>query len=239
MSFGVHNHCQPHENKTQQGVAQRHNTIDFVPWPNQASASWVSAFTPQDGPSANKKAKKATKKMRKKKGAVLEKAPKKLNVAKAIFDLLCDSEVFLALVYLMPMLEIVYGLIQFAQSWNVFIGDFVVAMKVYEGQHYQMYIDSKSVNGKQEFSQYVDLLDGKNSSIPIKWVTVEKVSISQVTFDFGDTTILAGYNDPVSRNEVFECQPNGVGWGGRWSGKAMHMSLFIQCFYQILLWSII
>lgn len=57
------------------------------------------------------KAKKVVEKMTKTKGVVLQKAPKKPNVVKAIFNLLCDIKVLLAIVCLMPLLGDVYGLI--------------------------------------------------------------------------------------------------------------------------------
>lgn len=76
-------------------------------------------------------------------------------------------------------------------------------MKIYEGQFYQMYIDPESTYSKRKFFQYTKLLDGKNSSILMKWVTNEKIGVSHITFDHGDTTIWTHYNDLITGNEVF------------------------------------
>ena len=46
------------------------------------------------------------------------------------FDILCDIQVLLSMVCLVPLLEVVYLLIQFAQDRNIFIGDFVATVKV-------------------------------------------------------------------------------------------------------------
>ena len=69
------------------------------------------------------------------------------------FDVLCDIQVLLSMVCLVPLLKVVYSLIQFAQGRNIFIGDFVVAVKVCEGQLYRMFVDAQFAYGKEEFPQ--------------------------------------------------------------------------------------
>ena len=63
-----------------------------------------------------------------------------------------------------------------------------------------MYIDPESSYGK---SQYAELLDSQNSSVPMKWVTNKATGVSHVTFNCGETTIWACYNDPITGVTVF------------------------------------
>jgi hypothetical protein len=48
---------------------------------------------------------------------------------KANLDLLCDIEVFYGLNCLLPLLEYVNSLMKLAQAWDVFVVDYVVAIK--------------------------------------------------------------------------------------------------------------
>lgn len=48
---------------------------------------------------------------------------------KANLDLLCDIEVFYELNFLLPLLEYVNSLMKLAQAWDVFVVDYVVAIK--------------------------------------------------------------------------------------------------------------
>jgi hypothetical protein len=48
---------------------------------------------------------------------------------KANLELLCNIEVFLGLVCIIPMLECVQNIFKFVQTWDVFICDFVATIK--------------------------------------------------------------------------------------------------------------
>jgi hypothetical protein len=56
------------------------------------------------------------------------------------YDLLCDVEILLSLVCFIPMLEIVNSLVKFAQLHNVFVCEFVVAMKICQINFQKLYI---------------------------------------------------------------------------------------------------
>ncbi len=70
---------------------------------------------------------------------------------KANLELMCDSEVFLGLTYIIFMLECVHGLSKFTQTHETFIYDFVVTMKTYQGELYQMYCNGQKKYGFEIF----------------------------------------------------------------------------------------
>ncbi len=69
------------------------------------------------------------------------------DTIKIDLELLCDVEVFLGLIYIIPMLEIVQGLSKFVQNWNIFICVFVDVVKECEGKLYKMYCDQQNMYG--------------------------------------------------------------------------------------------
>jgi hypothetical protein len=58
--------------------------------------------------------------------------------AKQNYEHLCDLQILLELVYILPLLEFVHALIEFAQMWDVFVCDLVAAIKVCQGDMYNM-----------------------------------------------------------------------------------------------------
>lgn len=58
--------------------------------------------------------------------------------------LLCDLSTLLALPCFLPLLELVNSLITFSQSRNVFVLDYIVAIKICQSKVYEMYVDSST-----------------------------------------------------------------------------------------------
>ena len=56
-------------------------------------------------------------------------------------DMLCDVGMLLVLLCLMPLLDCVNSLMKFAQSSDVFVSDFVAAVKIYQAYVFMMYVD--------------------------------------------------------------------------------------------------
>lgn len=54
----------------------------------------------------------------------------------------------------MPLLETVDVLVTFAQKRDIFIFDFVVALKICEGQLYSLYVDKCTSFGGDEFCAF-------------------------------------------------------------------------------------
>lgn len=53
-----------------------------------------------------------------------------IEVARNNFEFLCDVEVVMGLIYIMFMLEVLHGFIKFIQSCDIFVCDFVIAIKM-------------------------------------------------------------------------------------------------------------
>jgi hypothetical protein len=64
--------------------------------------------------------------------------------ARIHLSLLLDVATLLALPCILPMLEAVQSLIKFAQAGNVFISDFIAAVKICQAELYMIYCDSAS-----------------------------------------------------------------------------------------------
>jgi hypothetical protein len=67
-------------------------------------------------------------------------APKS-KLAQENLDLLCDLELLLNLPCILPMLEAVHTLIIYVQRQDVFICEFIDAMKSVEAELHQLYVD--------------------------------------------------------------------------------------------------
>jgi hypothetical protein len=64
--------------------------------------------------------------------------------AKKNLSLLLDVATLLALPCILPLLEAVESLIKFAQAGNVFVSDFITAVKICQVELYMMYCDTSS-----------------------------------------------------------------------------------------------
>ena len=75
----------------------------------------------------------------------------------------------------------------------------MTTVKVYKDQLYRMFVDAQSAYGKEEFSDYIELLERTSTSIPMQWITNDATGISHLTFVCGETTIWVHYYDQVTR----------------------------------------
>jgi hypothetical protein len=64
--------------------------------------------------------------------------------AKKNLSLLFDVATLLALPCILPLLEAVKSLIKFIQAVNVFVSDFIAAVKICQAELYMMYCDTSS-----------------------------------------------------------------------------------------------
>jgi hypothetical protein len=58
------------------------------------------------------------------------------NVANENLNILCDLERIMGLLTILPLSDYVHSLIKFAQSHDVFVGDFINAVKMCELEFY-------------------------------------------------------------------------------------------------------
>ena len=72
---------------------------------------------------------------------------------------------------LLPLLEAIENLVSFAQKRDVYICDFLGALKVCQGQLYSMYEDRSTSFATDEFWSFKNLLECSHEQIHLRWVT--------------------------------------------------------------------
>ena len=76
----------------------------------------------------------------------------------------------LGMTALMPMLETIDMLVTFSQKRDVYICDFVAALKIYEGELYSLYAHKGIAFASDEFWAFCNLLDCSHEQIHMKWM---------------------------------------------------------------------
>jgi hypothetical protein len=85
--------------------------------------------------------------------------------AKLNYENLCDFQVLLGLVCILPLLEFVHAFIKFAQMKDVYMCDLVAIIKVCQGDIYMMYCDQTSKFTIANFWAFKSLLEFKLENI--------------------------------------------------------------------------
>ncbi len=81
------------------------------------------------------------------------------------YEHLCDFHVLLGLACIFPLLESTHVFIEFAQFKDVFVCDLVVAIKVCQGDVYNMYCEQTSKFIVDSFWAFKSILQLKHESI--------------------------------------------------------------------------
>jgi hypothetical protein len=133
----------------------------------------------------------------------------------ANFDYLVDLEVLLSLCCIMPLLNAVNRLIKLLQARDVFICDFLEALKLCQQDLAQKYIDPASAFSHVDFSVYHEVLQQNHAAIPMKWKECKNTHVKFLYFDFGIVNIFARCHDKqtgecgfVTPEELNRCQDN-------------------------------
>ena len=85
--------------------------------------------------------------------------------------LLYDVHTLLALPYLMPMLESVNELIEFAQSISIFVTYYTNAIKMWQAEIFMMYVDPNASFSPAHFPLFNDIVTDHSYTISQEWVT--------------------------------------------------------------------
>jgi len=89
----------------------------------------------------------------------------------ACLKLLLDPYTLLGMMALLPLLDAVDNLVTFAQKRDVYVCDFLAALKTCQGQLYSMYEDSSTSFATDEFWSFKNLLECSHEQIHLRWVT--------------------------------------------------------------------
>ncbi len=104
--------------------------------------------------------------------------------AKANFDLLCDVQVMLGLVAILPLLHSIHNFIKFNQCQrDIFIYDFVVVVKVCQGAIFSLYTNLNIKFKSYAFEAYKTLVGARYESIIMKWVIDLTTGMEHLPFD--------------------------------------------------------
>ena len=77
----------------------------------------------------------------------------------------------LGMVALLSLLDVVDNLVTFAQKRDVFICDFIAAVKICQASLHSMYQDPATCFSTNEFWAFQNLLDCSHEQIHLKWIT--------------------------------------------------------------------
>jgi len=95
-----------------------------------------------------------------------ENAPKN-KLAQEYLDLLCDLKLVLNLPCILPMLEMVHTLIKYVQRQDVFICEFIDAMKSNEAELHQLYVDHFCKNDNFTFNEFTIVFEHCGELLPL------------------------------------------------------------------------
>jgi hypothetical protein len=84
-------------------------------------------------------------------------------------NLLCDLELIFGSHVVLPFLDCVYTLIKFAQICNIFIYDFIDAMKICQLELYRLYNDPYNKFDDPTFSELKGFETFTNEKLPMSW----------------------------------------------------------------------
>ena len=88
----------------------------------------------------------------------------------AVLDLLCDPTCLLEMATLLPLIEALDSMITFSQKCDVFICDFIGAVKVCQGQLYTLYNCHSQSFTTDEFFVFKGIVEGTHDHIHTRWV---------------------------------------------------------------------
>ncbi|KAG0595346.1 hypothetical protein M758_UG159400 [Ceratodon purpureus] len=114
-------------------------------------------------------------------------------------DVLLDPYTLLGMTGLQPLLETVNTLVEFAQGRNVFVSDFVGALEVCEDRLNQLYLDSQTAFGTDDFWAFTGLQNCTHEVIHLKWVEDLNDSSEQLAFMVNGDKLFAKTKLPGSQ----------------------------------------
>jgi hypothetical protein len=95
--------------------------------------------------------------------------PKELGVK--CFSGLRDVQIIIGLASLMPMLQLANKLIKYSQGNEVFVCDYLAAVKQLQTNLAKHYVDSKSKYSQEDFWDLNALCEARHDVILMNWVT--------------------------------------------------------------------
>jgi hypothetical protein len=92
------------------------------------------------------------------------------EVARSNLQKLLDLELIFGLHCILPLLELIHTLIKYTQGKDVYICDFVEAIKMCKVKLYELYIDHECKFKDEAFNAFHSLLVGKHDGLPLFFI---------------------------------------------------------------------
>jgi hypothetical protein len=156
------------------------------------------------------------------------------------FDYLVDIEVLLSLACFIPLLDAVHYLIKLSQARDIFICDFMQAIKLCQEELARKFVDEATAYSGSDFQQYNALTSLTCKDIPLEWKELSGGSgLCHLMFNFRHTQVFVCYHDKgtsqplfVTYEDFYRCQDN-VQW--QFAGKISLSLSFLFLFYSFIL----
>lgn len=126
-----------------------------------------------------------------------------LKTAQTNLEFLLDVQTLLGLACLMPMLEEMNRLIKFAQSRNIFVCDFVAALRHCQTELFTHYQDARTAFESDIFYDFNALSDLTHDNIKMSWKSDLNTMEEQLVFECNGVPIWAKYKEADSEEAVF------------------------------------
>lgn len=126
-----------------------------------------------------------------------------LKTAQTNLEFLVDVQTLLGLACLMPMLEEINRFIKFAQSRNIFVCDFVAALRHCQTELFTHYQDARTAFESDIFYDFNALCDLTHDNIKMSWKSDLNTMEEQLVFECNGVPIWAKYKEADSEEAVF------------------------------------
>jgi hypothetical protein len=154
-----------------------------------------------------------------------------------------DIEVLLSLVCFIPLLDAIHYLIKLSQTRDIFICDFMQAIKLCQEELARKFVDGATAYSGSDFQQYNALTSLTCKDIPMEWKELSGGSgIYHLMFNFRHTQVFARYHDKgtgqlhfVTYEDFYRCQDNVQ---RQFAGKislSLSLSLLLFLFFPFIL----
>jgi hypothetical protein len=121
----------------------------------------------------------------------------------AVLQKMLDPYTILSMVAMLPLLEEIDVLVNFAQMRNVFISDFVGGMQTCHEHLFNLYMNYETAFRRDRFHGLNQLLHLSHDQILLKWEADLNLDAEHLAFIFGGHTVQAVHNGAPMTREVF------------------------------------
>ncbi len=106
------------------------------------------------------------------------------NIVNDNLSLLCNLEPILGLHTILPLLDRVHDLIKLAQSWDIFMCDFIDTMNIFQLEFHHLYNDLYSNFFDPTFDELNNFKMFTNKNLPMSWCVLNNEELDYLVNEF-------------------------------------------------------